>query len=310
MTSERDIERLLDRWFTDRPTVVADRVLDEVADRIGRQPQQRAWRVLRRDSHVNSYLKPLLAVAAVVVIAVAGVAYSRTTIGLGRRRRRLAGPFTIADCIGLAIHGPIGKRRVSGVVHAGAAAAEPGSCPRAARRPSPSCPAPRSASRRAGSTTLIRPISSGCSRTRPPTRPSSLAPGAPPKASSWGSLTPRPSSATKSGRLTAPRPRVGRLPGRQRGTCDVRAGRCHDRWLDRHASRRPPRPRLDGELPRAPDDPPTKDYKDYRGRFVFLDIPGGGKLLIIVDSVHAADFEALLAEAMPIVESFEFDLEP
>ena len=30
MTSERDIERLLDRWFTDRPTVVADRVLDEV----------------------------------------------------------------------------------------------------------------------------------------------------------------------------------------------------------------------------------------------------------------------------------------
>ena len=62
MTSERDIERLLDCWFTDRPTEVADRVLDEVADRIGRQPQQQAWRVLRRDSHVNSYLKPLLAV--------------------------------------------------------------------------------------------------------------------------------------------------------------------------------------------------------------------------------------------------------
>ena len=35
MTSERDIERILDHWFTERPTQVADRVLDEVADRIG-----------------------------------------------------------------------------------------------------------------------------------------------------------------------------------------------------------------------------------------------------------------------------------
>jgi hypothetical protein len=52
---------------------------------------------------------------------------------------------------------------------------------------------------------------------------------------------------------------------------------------------------------------PAGCFEDYRGRFVFLDIPGGGKLLIIVDSAHAADFEALLAEAMPIVESFQFD---
>jgi hypothetical protein len=72
MTSERDIERTLDRWFADRPTVVADRVLDEVADRIGRQPQQPAWRVSWRDSHVNTYFKPLLAVAAIVVFAAAG----------------------------------------------------------------------------------------------------------------------------------------------------------------------------------------------------------------------------------------------
>ena len=72
MTSERDIERVLDHWFADGPTQVADRVLDEVADRIARQPQQPAWRGSRRDSHVNTYLKPLLAVAAVLVIAVVG----------------------------------------------------------------------------------------------------------------------------------------------------------------------------------------------------------------------------------------------
>ncbi|HEX5012906.1 MAG TPA: hypothetical protein VFV72_02015 [Candidatus Limnocylindrales bacterium] len=49
--------------------------------------------------------------------------------------------------------------------------------------------------------------------------------------------------------------------------------------------------------------------KDYRGRFVFLDIPGGGgKLLIVIDSAHAADFDGLLGMAMSVVESFEFDL--
>jgi hypothetical protein len=74
MTSERDIERVLDHWFTERPTQVGDRVLDGVADRIARQPQQPAWRVSWRDPHVNGTIKPLAAVAAVIVIAVAGVA--------------------------------------------------------------------------------------------------------------------------------------------------------------------------------------------------------------------------------------------
>jgi hypothetical protein len=81
MTSERDIERILDRWFTERPTQVADRVLDEAADRIARQPQQPAWRVSLRDSHVNTYVKPLLAVAAIVVVAVAGFAVLRPSSG-------------------------------------------------------------------------------------------------------------------------------------------------------------------------------------------------------------------------------------
>jgi hypothetical protein len=73
MTSDRDIERRLDHWFAERPTAVAERVLDEVADRIGRQPQQPAWRVSWRDSHVNTYVKPFLAAAAVVLAAAVGV---------------------------------------------------------------------------------------------------------------------------------------------------------------------------------------------------------------------------------------------
>jgi hypothetical protein len=74
MTSERDIERVLDRWLAEQPVRVADRVLDGVADRIGRQPQQPAWRVSWRGIAVNGTTKSLAAMAAVIVVAVVGVA--------------------------------------------------------------------------------------------------------------------------------------------------------------------------------------------------------------------------------------------
>ena len=45
MTHERDTERLLDLWFADGPTQAPDRVIDVVADRIGRQPQRPGWRL-------------------------------------------------------------------------------------------------------------------------------------------------------------------------------------------------------------------------------------------------------------------------
>jgi hypothetical protein len=58
------------------------------------------------------------------------------------------------------------------------------------------------------------------------------------------------------------------------------------------------------------EEPATEDAKDYRGRFIFLDRPSGGRILIVVDSIHSADFDAFLAEAMPIIESWQFDLTP
>jgi hypothetical protein len=72
MTSERDIERLLDRWFADRPTEVSDRVLDSVADRITRQRQRPAVHLPWRDTAMNPLVKVGAAVAAVVLIAVIG----------------------------------------------------------------------------------------------------------------------------------------------------------------------------------------------------------------------------------------------
>ena len=82
MTTQRDIERILDNWLRDGPDAVADRVVDGVADRIEHQSQRPAWQVHWRDSHVTTNLRPLAAIAAVIVVAVAGLA---VIIGLSSR---------------------------------------------------------------------------------------------------------------------------------------------------------------------------------------------------------------------------------
>ena len=74
MTGERDMERILERWLVDGIDEMPDRVYLSVVDRVERQPQQRAWRVSWRDSTVNAYLKPILAIAAVIVLTVGGIA--------------------------------------------------------------------------------------------------------------------------------------------------------------------------------------------------------------------------------------------
>jgi hypothetical protein len=60
----------------------------------------------------------------------------------------------------------------------------------------------------------------------------------------------------------------------------------------------------------CPGDPPGLDLKDVRVRGILLDSPGHGVLVIFASSLHAADHEAFLAEAMPILESFQFDAAP
>jgi hypothetical protein len=65
-------------------------------------------------------------------------------------------------------------------------------------------------------------------------------------------------------------------------------------------------PEWTGTCPPRPDDPP--DLGDMRNRGILLDVPGRGVIVIFVSSMYSADSEAFLAEAMPIVESFQFDL--
>jgi hypothetical protein len=67
--------------------------------------------------------------------------------------------------------------------------------------------------------------------------------------------------------------------------------------------------RLDpGWTDTCPGDPPTFDLEDTRTRVILLDTPDTGVMFINVGSLHSADHEAFLAEAMPIIESLQFDI--
>jgi hypothetical protein len=72
MNQQRDIERLLDHWFSEGLDQAPDRVVDIVTDRIERQSQRPAWRLQWRPSPVNAYAKFAVAAAAVLLVAIVG----------------------------------------------------------------------------------------------------------------------------------------------------------------------------------------------------------------------------------------------
>ena len=84
---------------------------------------------------------------------------------------------------------------------------------------------------------------------------------------------------------------------------DVTIGGLHGRQVDLRLS-----PEWKGKCTPNPDDPPTRDYLDVRNRVIVLDKPVIGTIGISIGSLHSSDFEAFLADATPIVESFQFNL--
>ena len=74
MRPDRDIDVLLDAWLAEGPLEAPDRILDVVADRVHRRHPEPAWRLAWRDSRMNTAIKPILAAAAVLVLSLAGVA--------------------------------------------------------------------------------------------------------------------------------------------------------------------------------------------------------------------------------------------
>jgi len=71
MTRNRDIERVLDRFYAEGPAEVPDRLLLGVFDQIERLPQRRLAKQMTRFATMNSNFR--VAAAAVLVVAVIGV---------------------------------------------------------------------------------------------------------------------------------------------------------------------------------------------------------------------------------------------
>jgi hypothetical protein len=311
MNRSPDVELVLHDYFADDSWTAPDHVLDAIEERIKGQPQQRAWRVLRRDSHVNSYLKPLLAVAAVIVIAVAGIAYlgQPSDSGVGGVASPPPSPSPIAPASPSAVPSaaaafpewftPESGSGGAGILPAGARTTQsflPGS---RFTVPAgwvndvdtaefyglfPDTPANEAEYARSGERAqqifmgVVDTPSLAICEGVGDTHGSTAAELVESLVADDGLVSSEPVEVT-----------IGDLTGTR-----------VDAYLD---------PDWTQSCTPNSDDPPTKDDKDYRGRFVFLDIPDGGKLLIVVDSVSSADFEPFLAEAMPIVESFQFDIE-
>lgn len=68
MTRNRDIERVLEEWFSEGPTQMPDHLFTAVVDRIDRVPQRRLAQLKTRFFAMNSNLR--LATAAAVILAV------------------------------------------------------------------------------------------------------------------------------------------------------------------------------------------------------------------------------------------------
>lgn len=308
MNRSPDVELVLRDYLADDGASARDHVLDVIEERIMRQPQQRAWRVSWRDSHMNSYLKPLLALAAVVVVAVAGFAM------LGRATdSRVGGTVSpIPSASPTASASPSTAASSSGVFPQWYSAASDSSgagiLPAGGRTTRAFMP---------GSTFIVPEGWVNFTDTADfyglfPDTPANVAEfarsGGIAQSIFMGVVdtpgglvcdgvgeTEGSTAAGLADSLVANKALVTSKP------VEITIGGLNGVRVDSHLD-----PDWTGSCTSNPDDPLTTDHKDYRGRFIFLDIPSGGKLLIIVDSVHAADFETLVAGAMPIVESFDF----
>ena len=74
MNGQRDIERTLDAWFVDGPSVMPDRLFDAVLDQVERTPQQRLARLRLRLTEMNPRIRIYTALAAALLVVVAAVA--------------------------------------------------------------------------------------------------------------------------------------------------------------------------------------------------------------------------------------------
>jgi hypothetical protein len=307
MTHARDIERVLEHWLDDGIDQMPDRVYLAILDRVEHQPQQRAWRVSWRNSTMNSYLKPILAVAAVVVIAVAGIAI-------------------------------VGRPSGSDVGGPGSPAPSPSPIESASPSTSPSASAAFPTWFTAqGDGAGILPAGSQTTRRFVPGSTFTVPDGWVNDADN-GEIyalfpdTPANEAAYARSKQTAQNMVLVRtIANNMFAFCDATglfqgatAAEVMDFLMASEAlsTTEPVDVKIDGLSGRQIDlqldsdwtgscppdaDDPTRDYLDERNRVIVLDTADGRTIGIGIGSRSSSDYQAFLAEAMPIIESFRFD---
>lgn len=310
MNDRSDIERVLGYWLEDGPVAMPDRVVDVVARRIGQRPQRRSWRLIRR-SPMSPILRWGAAAAAVLVIAVVG--------------------YNLLPGNGIGGPGPSPTPTL-----------QPSATPVASASPSPASsssavfpqwwtsdsPSDGAGILPPGSVTTLSfmpgstfSVPDGWVNSGDASGYYELFPDTPANQAEfarWGALAqsilmgPHGSpwficeSVENNGGATAAE-MVTALVANEAlatsGLVDVAIGGLTGKQFDVRLN-----PAWTGTCPPRPDDPPGLNLGDQRTRGILLDVPGRGVIVIFVGSLYSADFEAFLAEAMPIVQSFQFDL--
>lgn len=312
MNQRSDIERVLKVWMTDGPTAIPDRVVDVVANRIGVQRQRRAWPFPGR-TNVTTPIKLIAGLAAALIVAVVGYNLLPRTSGPGA-------PTTA----------PTPSAQPTPAVTAAPTTAPTSS----ARWPTWFTPAAIADANGLGIMTAgshaTRVFSPGFTFTVPdgwvnshdelaffklfPDTPANAAQAARadgelaqnifmgPHSSPWFTC-----ETAESNRGATAADMVAAMTANEvlavSGVVDVTIGGVSGKQFDVRRN-----PDWTGTCDGDSSLPAGVDPDDERTRGFLLDVPGRGVYVVFLYSMSSAAMEAFLAEAMPIVESFEFDL--
>lgn len=309
MTQQREIERLLDHWFQDGPSIAADRVLDVVTDRIERQPQRPGWRLDWRHLTMTTTFKLATAVAAIAIVAVLGYTL------LPGRSTGVGGPAATPSPTIAPTTAP-----TTGPTAAPSSAASPSAVFPTWYKPDSDTSgagilSSGSQASRAFTPALTYTVPDGWVNDLDDSIGYGLFPDTPANKAEYalsgetangifmvsvddpyffceawektlGTAAERVAFIGASEALAVSEPvdvTIGGLTGKQ---VDIR--------LDPN------------RIQTCPGDPPGIDLRDQRSRVIYLDTPGRGVMAIAVNSKYSADHKAFLQQATPIVESLKF----
>jgi hypothetical protein len=309
MNRHSDIDRVLQVWMSDGPTTIPDRVVDVVAARIGVQRQRRAWPFPGR-TNVTTQIKLIAGLAAVLVVAVVGYSLLPGTTGPGTptaaptpSAQPTAAPTTAPTAAPTATArwptwyppAAVADANGAGILSAGSHATrvfQPGfsfSTPEgwvnAYDEPGYFTlfqDSPANADRFASSDDLAHHVFMG------------------PQDSPWFTCESEEdnSGATAAEQVTAITANEVMTVS---GLVDVEIGGLTGKQFDVVRN-----PDWTGTCPGDSSLPAGLDPLDERNRGILLDVPGRGVLIIFMYSWSSAGHEAFLAEAMLIIESFQF----